>query len=170
MYLILHNLIWKQYLCYIYEAELWVLRSGQSPLDDVTEMRYFILRYCIVTQLRSEYLYRRYFNTFCKGLVKKIAYTVDCEWNVSSTHTVLMCFVFIWEQTATCATYSINWLVFITEMKSVYSEVRTGPLNKAVCASSLKGLNCTLFSFKYNHANTTYVLNHLILGLIFVLI
>ena len=32
-----------------------------------------------------------------------------------------MCFVFIWEQTATCATYSINWLVFITEMKSVYS-------------------------------------------------
>jgi hypothetical protein len=24
-----------------------------------------------------------------------------------------MCFVFIWEQTATCATYSINWLVFI---------------------------------------------------------
>ena len=37
-----------------------------------------------------------------------------------------MCFVFIWEQTATCATYSINWLVFITEMKSVYCAVRTG--------------------------------------------
>jgi hypothetical protein len=36
-----------------------------------------------------------------------------------------MCFVFIWEQTVTCATYSINWLVFITEMKSVYSAVRT---------------------------------------------
>ena len=51
-----------------------------------------------------------------------------------------MCFVFIWEQTATCATYSINWLVFITEMKSVYSAVRTGSLNKAVCASYLKGL------------------------------
>ena len=49
-----------------------------------------------------------------------------------------MCFVFIWEQTATCATYSINWLVFITEMKSVYSAVRTGSLNKAVWASSLK--------------------------------
>ena len=50
-----------------------------------------------------------------------------------------MCFVFIWEQTATCATYSINWLVFITEMKSVYSAVRTGALSKAVCVSSLKG-------------------------------
>ena len=53
--------------------------------------------------------------------------------------TLYLCFVFIWEQTATCATYSINWLVFITEMKSVYSAVRTGSLNKAVCASSLNG-------------------------------
>ena len=50
-----------------------------------------------------------------------------------------MCFVFILEQTATCATYSINWLVFITEMKSVYSAVQTGALNKVVCALSL---NC----------------------------
>jgi hypothetical protein len=32
-------------------------------------------------------------------------------------------------------------LVFITEMKSVYSAVRTGSLNKVVCASSLKGLS-----------------------------
>jgi len=53
-------------------------------------------------------------------------------------HTEFMCFVFIWEQTATCATYSINWLVFITQMKSVYSAVRTGSLNKAVRASSVK--------------------------------
>ena len=50
-----------------------------------------------------------------------------------------MCFVFIWEQTATCATYSINWSVFIIEMRSVYCAVRTGSLNKAVCSSSLKG-------------------------------
>jgi len=49
-----------------------------------------------------------------------------------------MCFVFISEQTATCATYTIDWLVFITEMKSVYSAVRSGSLNKAVYASSLK--------------------------------
>ena len=31
--------------------------------------------------------------------------------------TLYLCFVFIWVQTATCATYSINWLLFITEMK-----------------------------------------------------
>ena len=49
---------------------------------------------------------------------------------------VIVCFVFIWEQTATCATYIINWLVFITETKSVYYAVRNGFLNKAVCASS----------------------------------
>jgi hypothetical protein len=58
---------------------------------------------------------------------------------VRSAHTLFKSFVFIWEQTATCATYSINWLVFITEMKSVYCAVRTGSLNKAVCTSSLKG-------------------------------
>jgi hypothetical protein len=30
-------------------------------------------------------------------------------------------------------------LVFITEMKSVYSAVRTGSSNTAVCASTVKG-------------------------------
>ena len=59
-----------------------------------------------------------------------------------------MCFVFIWEHTATCATYSINWLVFITEMKSVYSAVRTGSLNKAVRAYAFKGLNLLPFRNK----------------------
>ena len=53
--------------------------------------------------------------------------------------TLYLCVLYLSEQTATCATYSINWLVFITEMKSVYSAVRTGSLNKAVCTSSLKG-------------------------------
>jgi hypothetical protein len=32
----------------------------------------------------------------------------------------------------------MNWLVFITEMKSVYCAVRTGSVNKAACASYLK--------------------------------
>ena len=63
-----------------------------------------------------------------------------------------MCFVFIWEQTATCATYSINWLVFITEKKSVYSAVRTGALNKAVCASFvLQTTNCHLLALQGTH-------------------
>jgi len=43
-------------------------------------------------------------------------------------HSVFVCFVWIWEQTAIISLYSINWLVFITEMKCVYCAVRTGSL------------------------------------------
>ena len=44
-----------------------------------------------------------------------------------SAHTaVFMCFVWIWEQTATISLYSINWLVCITETECVYCAVRTG--------------------------------------------
>jgi hypothetical protein len=39
-----------------------------------------------------------------------------------------MCFVWIWEQTAIISLYSINWLVFITDMECVYCAVRTGSL------------------------------------------
>ena len=62
-----------------------------------------------------------------------------------------MCFVFIWKQTATCTTYNINWLVFITEMKSVYSAVRTGSLNKTVCALRLvfQGLMANVVTRKW---------------------
>ena len=80
------------------------------------------------------------------NLLKPTGYVMHHQFNIQQLyalpHAVFMCFVFIWEQTATCATYSINWLVFITEMKSVYSAVRTGSLNKAVCASNLKGYDC----------------------------
>jgi hypothetical protein len=52
-----------------------------------------------------------------------------------------MCFVFIREQTATCATYSINWLVFITETKSVHSAVWNGSLKKKQSAHRLQTVN-----------------------------
>ena len=45
-------------------------------------------------------------------------------------HSVFMCFVCIWEQTAIIWLYSINWLVFITEVKSVYCAVRNESLTK----------------------------------------
>ena len=41
-------------------------------------------------------------------------------------HSVFMCFVWIWKQTAIISLYSINWLVCITEMDCIYCEVRTG--------------------------------------------
>jgi hypothetical protein len=39
-------------------------------------------------------------------------------------------------------------LVFITEMKSVYSAVRTGDLNEAVCACATYSINWLVFITK----------------------
>jgi len=41
----------------------------------------------------------------------------------------MVCFVWIWEQTAIISLYNINWLVCITETVCVYCAVRTGYLN-----------------------------------------
>jgi hypothetical protein len=43
-------------------------------------------------------------------------------------HSVFMCFVWIWEQTAIISLYNLNWLVCITETECVYCAVRTGYL------------------------------------------
>ena len=66
--------------------------------------------------------------------------------------TLYLCVLYLSEnKQQLVATYSINWLDFYNRDKNVYSAVRTGSLNKAVCASSLKGPpiglsfnNCTL--------------------------
>ena len=44
------------------------------------------------------------------------------------SHSVFMCFMWIWEQTAIIFLYTINWLVFKTETGCVYCAVRTGSL------------------------------------------
>jgi hypothetical protein len=44
------------------------------------------------------------------------------------------------EKRANFALPNRNWLVFITEIKSVYCAVRSGSLNETVYAASLKGL------------------------------
>ena len=43
----------------------------------------------------------------------------------SAPHSVFVCFVWIWEQTAIISLYNINWLVCITETVCVYCAVRT---------------------------------------------
>ena len=57
-------------------------------------------------------------------------------------HSVFMCFVWIWEQTAIISLYNINWLAFITETECVYCAVRTGSLYlplKVRCCLYLRG-------------------------------
>jgi hypothetical protein len=44
-------------------------------------------------------------------------------WAVCFTHTIQMCFLWIWEQTAIMSLHSIKWLVFITEKECVYCAV-----------------------------------------------
>jgi len=50
------------------------------------------------------------------------------QFYVLPSHSVFMCFVWIWEQTAITSIYKINWLVFITKVQCVYCAVRTGSL------------------------------------------
>jgi len=86
--------------------------------------------------LRNVYRY-----TFI-NLLKPTSFMYQHLWHLRilrSAPTLFIYSVFISEETATSAPYNINWLVFITEMKSFYCAVRTGSLNKTVCASSLNG-------------------------------
>ena len=54
-------------------------------------------------------------------------------------HSVLMCFMWISEQTAIISLHSINLPVLKTEAESVYCAVRNGFLNQTDTVSYLKG-------------------------------
>jgi hypothetical protein len=71
-------------------------------------------------------------------LLKPTDYMMHQKLNIQKLYIHYLC-VYIYLRTPKCATYTRNWSVFITNKKSVYSAVRIGYLNKAVCASSLKG-------------------------------
>ena len=64
-------------------------------------------------------------------------YTTSLTLNNSTfcPHSVFMCFVWIWEQTAIISLYNINWLVFITETDGVYCAVRTGSSYIILCSA-----------------------------------
>jgi len=75
---------------------------------------------------------------FCKvvkhsswGFLDVTMCTASLTFNSSKfyPHSVFMCFVWIWEQTAIISLYNVNWLVCITQTECVYCEVRTGCLN-----------------------------------------
>ena len=77
------------------------------------------------------------------NLLNPTGHVMHRQFNIQQPYvlpTLYLCVLYLSEnkQTTTCVTYSINWLVFITEMKSVYCAVRTGSLNKAVCCIYLR--------------------------------
>jgi hypothetical protein len=67
----------------------------------------------------------------------------DCIKCSATSHICVLC---IYLRTDCDLCHLQHKLVFITAMKSVYSAVRTGSLNKAVCALSLKGQTKIIFS------------------------
>ena len=98
------------------------------------------------------------FSVFDFNLLKPAGHLMHQQFNIQQLYalpTLYLCFVFIWEQTVICATYSINWFVFITEMQSVYCAVRTGPLNTAACASPLKG-SSDMFIRRSQHVKSPF--------------
>jgi len=59
--------------------------------------------------------------------------------NIKKLYILATIYVFcIYIRTVTNSLHSIDWLVFITKMKSVYRAVHNGYLNKTVYTSSLK--------------------------------
>ena len=77
---------------------------------------------------------------FCVDLSKPIISLYSIDWlgfimemecvyctvhSAFCPHSVFMCFVWIWEQTAIISLYNIDWLVFVTETECVYCAVRS---------------------------------------------
>ena len=83
-------------------------------------------------------------------------------------HSVFMCFVWIWEQTAIISVHNINWLVFIAETESVYCAVRTGSLytasltfsNSTFCPHSV--FMCFVWIWKQTAIISLYNINWLV--------
>ena len=74
------------------------------------------------------------------NLLKPNDYVMHQQFNIQQLHalpTLYLCVLYLSENKQQPVSH--HKLVFITEIKSVYCAVQTGSLNKAVCASSLKG-------------------------------
>jgi len=91
-------------------------------------------------------------------------------------HSVFMCFVWIWEQTAIISLYNINWLVCITETECVYCAVRTVPLfepqiyNINICSVNLSFCLYKETIRHWLHTNTTVHPSAIIIIIIIIII
>jgi hypothetical protein len=100
------------FMCFVWISEQTAIISLYSInwLVFITETE------CVYCAVRTEYL-----------LYAPSGLTINNS--TFCPHSVFMCFVWLSEQTAIISLYSINWLVFITEMQCVYCAVRTDFLN-----------------------------------------
>jgi len=78
---------------------------------------------------------------YAVNLLKPTGYMLHHQFNIQQLYALPTLYVFCIYLRTNCDLCHLHHKLigFITKMKSVYSAVRTGSLNKAVCASSLKG-------------------------------
>jgi len=141
LYFVLNKKIHTYYLNYIVYDKL--LKPRQSFRITLYIYYYYNIYMCVCVCVRQVvktptiisnnpvhllYIYIYVISKSCNFLLKISWFSLCVE-----------CFLRISEQTATCALYIINWLIFITVVESVYSAVRTGSLYKADYVTSLKG-------------------------------
>jgi hypothetical protein len=79
----------------------------------------------------------RAFNYPRKAPIRFISTSLTLTNPTFCPHSVFICFVWIWEQTAIISLYNINWLVCITETGCVYCAVRAGSLISLITPSML---------------------------------
>jgi hypothetical protein len=84
------------------------------------------------TKLRS-YISQQHNNFLLFNPLKPSGHYMSRQFNIQQFYVqptqCIMCFVWIWEQTAIISPYNMNWLVCITETECVYCAVRTESLN-----------------------------------------
>ena len=79
-------------------------------------------------------------------------------------HSVFMCFVWIWEQTAVISLYSINWLVFITEIEGIYCAVLASVrvfMRPSVCVCVCVCVTTDTHTHTHTHTHTQFLLHTL---------
>ena len=104
--------------------------SGHYMYRQFNIQQFYILpTQCVCVSCGSENKQRLFHCTALTGwflYLRRSVFTARYVHNSTfCPHSVFMCFVRIWEQTAIISLYSIDWLVFVTETECVYCAVRS---------------------------------------------
>jgi hypothetical protein len=118
----------RVFMCFVWIWEQTAIISLYSTnrLVFITEME------CVHCAVRTGYIILYTYITLHIPLVTICTTSLTFSNSSFCTHSVCMCFVWIWEQTVIISQYNTNWPVFITETECVYCTVRTGSLNIGV--------------------------------------
>jgi hypothetical protein len=110
-------------------------------------------------ELRANVIGTKPDGVLCTASLVVTICTASLAFNISTfcPHSVFMCFVWIWEQTAIISLYSIDWLGFVTETQCVYCAVRS----ESLYVGKSKTIRTLFFQFIY----TTVGLNKYVIFL-----